>query len=655
MSYPADLALITVTNRYTKASNGAPDSGTVTFRNKVTLVNSTDGTSVTPLVVVATLDANGDISVVLPASNDPDWSPASFTYHVFEKLSTGTRQYDIVVPYNAVSGAIKLSALAPVPASDGALYALKSDVTGSGGGAVSSVNGRTGPVTGLTETSTLTTKGDLYVATAPGTVARLAVGANNSVLTADSATGPGVKWAAVPADVVQSVNGRTGPVTGLVDTATLTNKGDLYVATGAGAVTRLPVGTDNNVLVASSGAAAGVIWAPELVQSVNGRVNAVTGLVDASTLTAKGDLLGATGAGAVARVPVGANGRLLTADSSAGTGVSWQAPVVAATVPIIRRALINSGDITVAVVNAFIPVPGLELQLPAVVGDTVELFPSFMHNAVDNFFDMAALVFGHPIADTFGTKDLAKWTWFDTAGVSGGQLILIPKTGYSDKIESTTSFNLIGGTATAEAITVPLGNGGIDVYFTLFDGSDELRFTFEGGSMIMREIAGASNTSTSITYDPVAHRFLRFWNDGTTMEWRTSPDNVTYTTRRSITPGKKWGDVKVRFQTGYFGTEPTPGQAVFDNLDVTAQMIARRSSTGTSSGTAAGEGDPALYAAPGTYRTSGALFSFVAGANDLDTGNVRFTILSKGAGGQKIFASTNYPFRWRAINYGAVG
>ena len=43
--------------------------------------------------------------------------------------------------------------------------------------------------------STLTTKGDLYVATASATVARRAVGSDGTVLTADSAETDGVKWA----------------------------------------------------------------------------------------------------------------------------------------------------------------------------------------------------------------------------------------------------------------------------------------------------------------------------------------------------------------------------------------------------------------------------------------------------------------------------
>ena len=49
---------------------------------------------------------------------------------------------------------------------------------------------------GKVDKSTLTTKGDLYVATGASTVVRLPVGTNTHVLTADSAQASGVKWAA---------------------------------------------------------------------------------------------------------------------------------------------------------------------------------------------------------------------------------------------------------------------------------------------------------------------------------------------------------------------------------------------------------------------------------------------------------------------------
>jgi hypothetical protein len=47
-----------------------------------------------------------------------------------------------------------------------------------------------------TQKATLTTKGDIYAATGTSTPARLAVGANDTVLTADSSTATGLKWAA---------------------------------------------------------------------------------------------------------------------------------------------------------------------------------------------------------------------------------------------------------------------------------------------------------------------------------------------------------------------------------------------------------------------------------------------------------------------------
>lgn len=46
-----------------------------------------------------------------------------------------------------------------------------------------------------TQKATLTTKGDIYAASGTSTPARLAVGANDTVLTADSSTATGLKWA----------------------------------------------------------------------------------------------------------------------------------------------------------------------------------------------------------------------------------------------------------------------------------------------------------------------------------------------------------------------------------------------------------------------------------------------------------------------------
>lgn len=86
-------------------------------------------------------------------------------------------------------------------------------------------------------------KGDLLVSTAADTWARKAVGANGTVLEADSAQADGTTWGTAPIKK------------DLVDA-----KGDLIAATGADAVARVAVGTNLQFLVADSAQSAGVKW-----------------------------------------------------------------------------------------------------------------------------------------------------------------------------------------------------------------------------------------------------------------------------------------------------------------------------------------------------------------------------------------------------------
>jgi hypothetical protein len=93
------------------------------------------------------------------------------------------------------------------------------------------------PGTGIPE-SIVDAKGDVITATANDTPARIAVGSNNTVLTADSTTATGLKWAAPDP---------------------LTTKGDLFTFSTVEA--RLPVGTNGHTLVADSAEATGLKWA----------------------------------------------------------------------------------------------------------------------------------------------------------------------------------------------------------------------------------------------------------------------------------------------------------------------------------------------------------------------------------------------------------
>jgi hypothetical protein len=88
-------------------------------------------------------------------------------------------------------------------------------------------------------------KGDLVAGTAADTAGKLGVGANGTVLTADSGEATGIKWAAA-----------AGLAATLFDA-----KGDLIAATAADTAARLAVGANGTVLTAASGEATGLQWA----------------------------------------------------------------------------------------------------------------------------------------------------------------------------------------------------------------------------------------------------------------------------------------------------------------------------------------------------------------------------------------------------------
>lgn len=186
------------------------------------------------------------------------------------------------------------------------------------------------------------------------------------------------------------------------------------------------------------------------------------------------------------------------------------------------------------------------------------------------------------ITDDFTTQDTTKWTFGGASAVSGGTLNLPVNSSYADIINSNATFDLTGSSVYVQIAQTPnQGNGTTEAYLQIVDAGATNReaMIWSGGRLIQRETVAGSDTETSLAFDPVNHAWWRIGESGGTIFWDTSPDGATWTNRRSKAVGITVTSLTVRLLTGFYGTEPSPGTAKFDNVNTASaagSLVVRR-------------------------------------------------------------------------------
>ncbi len=187
------------------------------------------------------------------------------------------------------------------------------------------------------------------------------------------------------------------------------------------------------------------------------------------------------------------------------------------------------------------------------------------------------------MADVFNIKDNFNdnsidtniWTTNYTNGgtvtETGGQAVVTPNpsgTGYNAFFTSAV-YNFIGSQLIIEVAQVcSVATSGDTFVQVNVDGSNDLEFIQEGGTLILRyNVAGVITTLTSFAYSATTHRWWRMRELNGTCFWDTSTDGKTWTNRASVANPITLTLCAIQLGAGTYIIENV-GSAIFDNMNL---------------------------------------------------------------------------------------
>jgi hypothetical protein len=275
-----------------------------------------------------------------------------------------------------------------------------------------------------------------------------------------------------------------------------TTLGDIaYRSATANTNTRLPIGSNGQILGVSAGVPAwinndqGDITEVQAgtgisVASGTGPIPVVTNTV-ATAFDAKGDLIGGTGADTFAKLTVGANDTVLTADSSTATGLKWAAP--AAGGKVLQVVTTHKTDtFSTATSGSFVDITGLSASITPIATNSKILIMASVGIAVSNdaliALNLVRTSTSIGMADTAGSRVSAIAGRYLGTGAAAGNTLAPESFVFVDSPSTTSS--------TTYKIQI-LQNSGGTVYVNRSSGDGDSANIFRQASNITLMEIGA--------------------------------------------------------------------------------------------------------------------------------------------------------------------